>query len=410
MTLRSPISSASSGHERPSGAAADGAEAAAAGDAGKTYSAKRRFWWPLAACGLLLFLVGASWLAPQHGSTLLRRFVGEHGSPAPRMLTRLPLYGEPVTEDGTLGYAAAAALLRVDTNRDGAGVRLLQLLDEQSPDRAAAVRELQPVIAALQRSAHATTIPELLHVGSAAVLAAVQRAAVDEAFRSDPPEVAVALWLDEARLVADLAWLLPAAWAQALWKRWTPESLAALPAPTLRLLANGLAQLDADWRLHEDVVGSLVANAQYWLEDGSTHGPDLDDRLRAWRRGFDVRAEELATCELLVRTLPHMQLPATDWPTRSQQWHTFLDGPMEQSGGSVLWWMSHLCDDEHQRFLDLARLRLLRLAVAFTLGDESVELADPFGPAPLQVELRDGEATFRSACTDEVLRRDAVRR
>jgi len=374
------------------------------------HPAKRRGWWPLAVCGLLLFLVGASWLAPQHGSKLLRRFVEEHGSPAPRTLTRLPLYGEPVTEDGALGYAAAEAMLRVETSRDAAGVRLLQLLDEQSPDRAAAVRELQPVVAALQRSAHATTIPELLHVDAAVVLAAVQRAAVDEAFRSDPPEVAVARWLDEARLVADLAWLLPGGWVQPLWERWTPDSLAALPAPTLRLLANGLAQLDADWRLHEDVVGSLVGNAQYWLEGRGTYRPAMDDRARAWRRGFDVRAEELATCELLVRTLPHMQPSAKDWPTRSQQWHAFLDGPMEQSGGSVLAWMCHLCDDEHQRFLDLARLRLLRLAVAFTLGDEPVELADPFGSAPLQVELRDGEATFRSACTDEVLRRDAVRR
>ena len=410
MTLRSPVSSAAEGLARPPRAAGEGIDAAVAESAGNAHPAKRRRWWPQAVCGLLLFLVGSSWLAPQHGSALLRRFVDEHGLPAPRTLTRLPLYGEPVAEDGALGYAAAEAMLRVETSRDGAGVRLLQLLDEQSPDRAAALRELQPVIAALQRSAHATTIPELLHVGSAAVLAAVQRAAVDEAFRSDPPEVAVALWLDEARLVADLAWLLPAAWAQALWKRWTPESLAALPAPTLRLLANGLAQLDADWRLHEDVVGSLVANAQYWLEGGGTYRPDLDDRLRAWRRGFDVRAEELATHELLLRTLPHMQPPATDWPTRSQQWHAFFDGPMEQSGGSLLWWMSHLCDDEHQRFLDLARLRLLRLAIAFTLGDEPLELADPFGPASLLVELRDGEATFRSACTDEVLRRDALRR
>lgn len=374
------------------------------------HPAKRRSWWPLAVCGLLLFLVAASWLAPQHDSTLLRRFVGEHGSPAARTRTRLPLYGEPVAEDAALGYAAAVAMLGLETSRDGARARLLQLLDEQSPDRASAVRELQPVIAALQRAAHATTIPEWLYIDSSVVLAAVQRAAVDEAFRSAPRDAAVVLWLDEARLVADLAWWLPSGWAQSMWQRWTPQSLAALPASTLRLLANGLARFDADWQLHAGVVGSLVFNAEHWLAGGGSYRPDLDDRLRAWRRGFDVRAEEVATCELLVTTLPHMLPPARDWPTRSQQWHAFLDGPMERCGGSVLWWMDHLLDDEHHRFLDLTRLRLLRLAVAFTLGDELPQLADPFGPAPLLVELRDGEATFRSACTSEVLRRDAVRR
>ena len=367
--------------------------------------------WSLLATALLLFLVAASWLSPRTDDARLRRFVAEQTLRKPDAGVRQPLFGDAVPESADLGYAAAVALLRYDEDRGEAGDGLVPWLGGLATDRSAVVRELQPALLALRRATHATTAVTAIAHGDAVALRALVQLAIDDALERGDGEAAVGSWLDEARLVCDGFEALPGQDLGSLWDRWTPAALAGLDATALRLLATGLERLDAQWPLHDDVAEPLAVSAAYWLDGGRSPAVDLDDRLRAWRRGFDVRAEALATCEMLLATLPAMTPPAKDWPARELQWRAFLDGPIERSAGEALWWMLYLAqNDEPKRFAGLARLRLLRLAVAFTLGDELPALADPFAAAPLQVEIDGDESTFRSASSDPVLIQRAVRR
>lgn len=222
---------------------------------------------------------------------------------------------------------------------------------------------------------------------------------------------AVLRWLDDARWMRDAVHENAAADVVALFDRWSSTELAALDDSALQLLASGLERLDAEWPLHEDVAGWLAASAEFWLDKGLAHQPDAEQRLRAWRRGFIVRAEALVTCDLLLTRLPGLSPAAADWPARAQQWRVFLDDLSERCSGDVLWLMFHLAEVvEPTRFAALARLRLLRLSASFLLGEELPRLADPFATEPLQVEVRGNEATFRSVSTDPVLVQRATRR
>lgn len=364
----------------------------------------------LLAIALLLFLVAASWLSPRTDDARLRRFVAEQALRKPAAGVRQPLFGDAVPESAALGYAAAVALRRYDEPREAAGDGMARWLGERVADRPVVVGELQPVLMALRRATHATTAARSVAQDDAVALRTVVRLATDDALDRSDGEAAVGSWLDEARLVCDAIEALTGQDGGLLWDRWTPTLLAGLDEPALRLLATGLERLDAQWPLHSDVAQPLAVSAAFWLDDGRSPPADLDERLRAWRRGFDVRAEALTTCEMLLTTLPTMTPPAADWPARERQWRAFLVDPSDRCSGEVLWWMFHLCEGEQARFAGQARLRLLRLAVAFTLGDELAELADPFAAAPLQVDLRGDEATFRSASLDPVLIQRAVRR
>ncbi len=367
--------------------------------------------WSLLATALLLFLVGASWLSARTDDARLRRFVAEQTLRAAAPVAQPPLFGDAVPESSALGYAAAAAFLRCDKGRNVVADFLALSIHGLGADPAAVLRELQPVLLSVRRATHANGAGLEIAAGDAAALQGVLRFAGEEARKRGDGEATVCAWLDEARMACDGLRRWPNVDLTSHWDRWNPVALAGLDTAALRLLAAGLERLEAQLPRHCDVASQLAGSARYWLDKGHSHPSDLGERMRAWRRGFDVRAEALATCEMLLATLPAMSPPANDWPARERQWHAFLDAPIERCAGDALMWMAMLWDhDEPRRFAALARLRLLRLAVAFTLGDELPALADPFAAAPLQVEIDGNEATFRSASSDPVLIQRAVRR
>jgi hypothetical protein len=367
--------------------------------------------WSLLATALLLFLIGASWLSRRTDDARLRRFVAEQTLRATAPVAQPPLFGESVPESSALGYAAAAAFLRCGKGRNAVTDFLVLSIHGLGADPAAVLRELQPVLLSVRRATHATAAGLEVASGDVAALQDVLRFASDEALKRGDGETAVCAWLDEARMACDGLLRWPNAYLSSHWNRWSPVALAGLDTAALRLLAAGLERLEAQLPRHCDVASQLAGSARYWLDKGRSHHSELGECMRAWRRGFDVRAEALATCEMLLATLPAMSPPANDWPARERQWHAFLDAPIERCAGDALMWMAMLWDhDEPRRFAALARLRLLRLAVAFTLGDELPALADPFAAAPLQVEIDGDEATFRSASSDPVLMQRAVRR
>lgn len=366
--------------------------------------------WSLLATALLLFLVGASWLSPRNDEARLRRFVAEQNSRKPALADRQPLYGDALSESAELGYQAALLAWGHDAERAQDDDGLAQWIERLGSHGPLAISGLEPGLAAVRRATHATAGPlDMSHLDAVAMCAAL-RLAAEEALARGDGTAAVCAWLDQARVVCDDALSSPR--MQTLqWERWSSTALAALDEQALQLLGTGLERLETQWPLHESVEWHLAGSLSFWLDRGRDHPANTDERLRAWRRGFDVRAEALATCNLLLATLPAMSPPANDWPARERQWRAFLDGPMERCAGDALRWMLYLRENvEPDRFAVLARLRLLRLAVAFTLGDELLALADPFAAAPLQVAIDGDEATFRSASSDPVLIQRAVRR
>ncbi len=364
----------------------------------------------LLATALLLFLVGASWLSPRTDDARLRRFVAEQKSRKPALADRQPLYGDPLSESAELGYQAALLAWGHDAQRASDENGLAQWIERLGSDGLLAIPGLEPGLAAVRRATHATAGPLDISHSDAVAMCAALRLAAEAALARGDGRAAVCAWLDEARVVCDAAFSFPH--AQTLhWERWSSTALAALDERALQLLSTGLERLEVQWPLHVPVEWHLAGSPGYWLDEGRDHPANTDERLRAWRRGFDVRSEALVTCEMLLAELPAMTPPANDWPARERQWRAFLDGPIERCSGDALGWMLYLRENEEpKRFAGLARLRLLRLAVAFTLGDELPALADPFAAAPLQVEIDGNEATFRSASSDPVLIQRAVRR
>lgn len=137
--------------------------------------------------------------------------------------------------------------------------------------------------------------------------------------------------------------------------------------------------------------------------------PRLRDRLAAWQFGFDLDRMQLAALNDFVGALPALRSGVLPWPQRNEDWQRFF-ARGHQRGGMVPGWLDRMHDAERELCSELTRIRLLRLALLFRLGEPLLELADPFAERSLQVEIYADHARFRSAATHEVLQRVAYRR
>lgn len=188
---------------------------------------------------------------------------------------------------------------------------------------------------------------------------------------------------------------------------WNDERLLALDPAALQQLAAALARLDANAPLVGDPALALANHVQDLL--ARSHRTTLRGRLGAWRHGFDPRERELAAADELLAALPVLQSDTVDWASRELQWQRFFGAARSGTGAWLLRALGGMRQHEVALRRDLAQLRLLRLAIAWRLGESLPDLLDPFTLTTMLVEQRGEAATFRSPSTQPGLVRHATR-
>lgn len=215
---------------------------------------------------------------------------------------------------------------------------------------------------------------------------------------------AVQLWLDGFTFARDAG----AMSSSPMFVQWTDERLRSLPAEALDLIGAGLERLEARLATMPDPERP-IANAATPLFDGS-FAPSVRRRLAAWRQGFDVQQQEIEALGELLEAVAVLTPACADEAARSEQWRAFRAAPRRcttWSSGNAEFWIQNVEQWQRQ---DLARLRLLRLAVAFHRGAPLPELADPFAAGVIEVRLDGDSAVFRSAGSFPGRERGATRR
>lgn len=299
-------------------------------------------------------------------------------------------------ESAQLGVAAAHAF-----QGDLRGVKeWLAAMEE--PDahamRAALWPGLEPIVQVLRRAAGGSGSGELgdwsRRVLQVAVLEAGDRAAWSEQ---------VELWF-VTRALLERSRRTSSSPVAAFWSN---QRLACLDAAALRMLASALAHVDAKAALTVDPAMAL-AN---WVEPllARPRPTSLRRRLTAWRHGFDANERELVAADELLAALPELSAGDCDWGTRELLWQHFFAAVRSGSGASLPRTLDGLRHEERSIRRDLAQLRLLRLCLAWRLGEPLPAVLDPFTLTPFVVETNGDAAAFRSPSTQPDLVRSATR-
>lgn len=166
---------------------------------------------------------------------------------------------------------------------------------------------------------------------------------------------------------------------------WADEDLQALSPAGLRALAEGLARLDARCPTTLDYSGEALLGAQAMLQPQSPYSYEARGTAwQAWRQGFSwrlARAETaLVQAELAAELAGTTALP---WPQRQRHIEGMIERCHPQQNPILAVAIPNLVAAEEHLRLVLTRLRLLRCAVAWHLGEVPPHLADPFGTGPL---------------------------
>jgi hypothetical protein len=217
------------------------------------------------------------------------------------------------------------------------------------------------------------------------------------------------------------AWTEQVAWwaiASAVFERSRPESMpccfgSSWPDARLwRLDRAALVQLGGVVRgLDERTVP--VDDVRTWLRPRVSFlllpsvPPRWRDRLAAWQHGFDAYERERIAADELIAALPLLESFDVPWSVRQHQWRRVADGIRLGAGARLVAGL-----DAEWEFVwrqELARLRLLRLVIAWRLGEPLPNLLDPFTLQPIALETRGDDATFRCAAPGMVLVRHSSR-
>ncbi|MEC7584958.1 MAG: hypothetical protein VYE77_11630 [Planctomycetota bacterium] len=181
---------------------------------------------------------------------------------------------------------------------------------------------------------------------------------------------------------------------------WTDDALARLDQPALELLAAGLERLDArcprvfDWRGES----LLLANTLKHLGDGSSFFPDREVALKAMDYGW---SEKWAAADAVLQQVKMWEglrtSGASCWRVRKEELQQLFDSTEVQGNPVLRVCFSNFIGAERSLRSALTVVRLLRLAVAYRLGQELPELQDPLGEDLFEsAPLDDGAVVFRS--------------
>ncbi|MCC7061529.1 MAG: hypothetical protein IT456_01920 [Planctomycetes bacterium] len=397
--------------------------------------------WPLVLfCTLIVCGMGyASW-AQKAGTAVRERLqlaliALEKHARSPVYRTR-PLWGEGSKELAFAQYAQAAAAadakgLPKSLSWDEAAGSLLEGGKAAAPERAQELREAwASAIEHLRVGAHSTaarpnTIPLLRlrsqSLGTAPTLPAASRDGLDVVLQLELRWLAhearmadfVRLWMDAFTFTVDChperaenSGELP---GHALVEVLTDDLLAALCERDLQLLDEFLNTAEPFVAELPDPDTYLVGWALGFVQSRAT-SESFGRRLYAWRQGFDPHREHIEGFLELLELRSLLKPAAKDGGEREAQWSRYRSARRERqtSASSVLDEISENIERQARQLL--ARVRLLRLAVAFHRGVELPQLADPFASAPLQVQIEGDAAVLRSAITFPGSQRIARRR
>ncbi len=192
------------------------------------------------------------------------------------------------------------------------------------------------------------------------------------------------------------------------------ELLSACDRQRLQGLAEALAAADGSLPADGGLLQLCAAGLVHHLRDApsvSAHELGMASPLLAWRHGFSVRESGKARAAALVALAQRVAAeggPDEGWPQRRVRLAAAVAEERARNW-DLHWSLAHgVLEGEEQLREAAARLRLLRLAVAFQLGSALPALRDPFGEGDLRAEVHGDRATFASG--DGAVSRTTVRR
>lgn len=174
--------------------------------------------------------------------------------------------------------------------------------------------------------------------------------------------------------------------------------LERLPATELAPLAAGLGTIDEGFRGSELAIeGDLLLFINTMKESGTSASSLELEQLSAWRYGFSTR---LMIADYVDETLglasDFEQLDDSFWPTRESELLA-LEQRMKASSNPVFLVSKPIIPSVDKGKVGIrTSLRLARMAVAYRMTGELVDLADPFG-GDFRVETVDESLWIKSA-------------
>jgi hypothetical protein len=299
-------------------------------------------------------------------------------------------------EPAELGVAAASAFLG---DLRGANEMLAEMEEPSAQGLRAALRPcLEPIVQALRRAAGGGLSSDLIIFPGRVLLVAFLEAG-DRAAWSEQVE----LWLVMRALPERSKY--PSSGRVAPF--WPDDRVTCLDAAALRQLASAIAHVDAKGSLSVDAPSALVNWLAPLLDRPAP--TNLRRRLTAWRHGFDTHERELVAADELLAALPELADGDCVWDVREQQWQRFFAAVRSGAGALLPRYLDGLREEERSLRRELAQLRLLRLCIAWRLGEPLPAVLDPFTLTPFVVEANGDAATFRSPSTQPDLVRGATR-
>ena len=248
-------------------------------------------------------------------------------------------------------------------------------------DRWSEMRDLvTPVTSALRRAAFCKTVgplPPGLSFDDAVLVNAVSLACSCLLAEGKGLE-AVRVWLDAVAFSVVLHGRVLYNYQsadEALANCWTDEGLAALSEEARSLLVAGSVWAEEallepiDWRQY------LMTSSMLALNPTAFDNCDLMDRLSAWRTGFSPQRASIRETAVIAENLRLLDSLPETWTERCKQFDAFHES-LQAAG---LAGAGHLFDFlDRWRLVMVARLRLLRIAVALHSGQTRVSVANPF--------------------------------
>jgi hypothetical protein len=337
------------------------------------------------------------------------------------------LTGEPIAADAIASYGVAARLASAaprgrvpcgSAGRDGPE-RLRALLADPNAwpltdDDRALLAGLAPATAALReatRAVGATSTAwgdiELWNVITAAHATLVEAFAVPEVVALDRVLATLACGVDLVCTGGPMPQLVGVQLVHDALAACSDTRLAALPDEGLAAFLSSLTAAESALLVQSPLPAHIVVEWICWLESGVPIEPfdlGMNSAASAWRHGFSVRRSAMVRLAELadeVQRFERKDRSDETWATRQARLQALATFDRARNSDLRVPFLQAMVEAEEGRRRALARLRLLRLALAVRLGVELGPLVDPLADAPLLVERHADQTVCRCPSGDE---------
>lgn len=231
---------------------------------------------------------------------------------------------------------------------------------------------------------------EVRSLATALLVRGRARAEADELAAADVA-TALACAVDLAAVATPIAHLLAFTLMQSVDQAASDAWLARLTGAARARLAEAIALADASLPLVSELPAEIAVQLVDVLADEAQLRPErigLGSAWFAWRHGFSiVRDGRARACELVaaVRDFEAAGGDAEPWSVRSVRLRALVQQERANNRDMQLSYLHGVFEAEEARRESVARLRLLRLALAAHGGLPLPTLADPFSGGPCAV-------------------------